>query len=80
MTAAAQHFPRQFIPLLVALTTFWGFNWPMMKLALAEMGPTHFRSLCLVSGAIGVFAMVVDDQKPPTDRCVCRAGSGGASS
>ncbi len=64
MTAAAQHFPRQFIPLLVALTTFWGFNWPMMKLALAEMGPNHFRSLCLVSGAVGVFAMAAASRQP----------------
>jgi drug/metabolite transporter (DMT)-like permease len=64
MNASAQQFPRQFIPLLVALTTFWGFNWPMMKLALAEMGPTHFRSLCLLSGAIGVFAMAAAGRQP----------------
>ena len=36
--------------LLVALTITWGVNWPMMKLALAEVPPWTFRSLCLMIG------------------------------
>jgi drug/metabolite transporter (DMT)-like permease len=38
------------IVLLVALTITWGVNWPMMKLALAEVPPWTFRSLCLMIG------------------------------
>ncbi len=52
-----QGFPRQLWWLLALLTLAWGFNWPMMKLALAEMAPHHFRALCLLTGAAGVFAI-----------------------
>ncbi len=53
-----QHgFPRHLFGLLALLTLAWGFNWPMMKLALAKMAPNHFRALCLATGAIGVFAI-----------------------
>ena len=38
------------IVLLVALTITWGVNWPMMKLALLEVPPWTFRSLCLMVG------------------------------
>ncbi len=38
------------ILLLIALTIFWGLNWPMMKLALAEVPPWTFRTLCLMIG------------------------------
>jgi drug/metabolite transporter (DMT)-like permease len=38
------------IALLVALTITWGVNWPMMKLALLEVPPWTFRSLCLIVG------------------------------
>jgi drug/metabolite transporter (DMT)-like permease len=64
VNASSQHFPRELIPLLVLLTLFWGFNWPMMKLALAEMPPNHFRSLCLLSGAVGVFAIAAANRLP----------------
>lgn len=50
-------FPPQLIGLLALLTLGWGFNWPMMKLALAEMAPMHFRSWCLAAGAVGLFAI-----------------------
>jgi drug/metabolite transporter (DMT)-like permease len=53
-TAAAHASSGAFAPagiaLLVALTITWGVNWPMMKLALAEVPPWTFRSLCLVIG------------------------------
>jgi drug/metabolite transporter (DMT)-like permease len=64
VTRQSQHFPRELIPLLVLLTLFWGFNWPMMKLALAEMPPNHFRSLCLISGAVGVFIIAAANRLP----------------
>ena len=38
------------VVLLIALTLAWGLNWPMMKLALAELPPWTFRSLCLMIG------------------------------
>ncbi|NJN40723.1 MAG: EamA family transporter [Gammaproteobacteria bacterium] len=39
------------------LTLGWGFNWPVMKIALTEMAPMHFRTWCLSAGAIGLFAI-----------------------
>lgn len=54
---ARQTFPPRLIGLLVVLTLTWGFNWPMIKLAVAGMAPMHFRSLCLIAGAVGLFAM-----------------------
>jgi len=50
-------FPPRLIGLLVVLTVAWGFNWPMMKLAIAGMAPMHFRTLCFAVGAAGLFAM-----------------------
>jgi drug/metabolite transporter (DMT)-like permease len=49
--------PPQLLGLLVALTLAWGFNWPMIKLALDGMAPMHFRTLCLLSGAVVLFAL-----------------------
>lgn len=54
-----QTFPRHLIGLLVVLTLAWGFNWPLIKLALAGMAPMHFRTLCLLTGAVGLFAIAV---------------------
>lgn len=47
--------PRGLWLLLAALTLGWGFNWPMMKLALAELPPWTFRAACLAFGAAGLF-------------------------
>ena len=56
--AEATHtFPPQLVGLLIGLTLGWGINWPMMKLAVTEMAPMRFRTLCLVAGAVGLFAM-----------------------
>lgn len=54
---AAHTFPPQLIGLLIGLTLGWGMNWPMMKLAVSEMAPMRFRTLCLAAGALGLFAM-----------------------
>jgi drug/metabolite transporter (DMT)-like permease len=56
-TPSAHTFPPQLIWLLVGLTLGWGINWPMMKLAITEMAPMRFRTVCLVTGAAGLFAM-----------------------
>lgn len=38
------------IALLATLTVTWGFNWPMMKLAVQEVPPWTFRTLCVMVG------------------------------
>jgi drug/metabolite transporter (DMT)-like permease len=48
---------RAGILLLVALTITWGLNWPMMKLALLEVPPWTFRSLCLMIGGGALLAL-----------------------
>ncbi|MCL4799668.1 MAG: EamA family transporter [Burkholderiales bacterium] len=57
-------FPPHLIGLLALLTLGWGFNWPMMKLALTEMAPMHFRSWCLAAGAVGLFAIARANRLP----------------
>jgi drug/metabolite transporter (DMT)-like permease len=54
---AAPGLPRSGILLLVALTITWGVNWPMMKLALQEVPPWAFRSLCLMVGGISLLLL-----------------------
>jgi drug/metabolite transporter (DMT)-like permease len=36
---------------LAGLTLVWGFNWTAMKVALSEVAPFTFRTLCLAAGA-----------------------------
>jgi drug/metabolite transporter (DMT)-like permease len=48
--ASESALPATGIALLVTLTLAWGINWPMMKLALAEVPPWTFRSICLMVG------------------------------
>ena len=43
--------------LLAVLTLGWGFNWPMMKMTLAELPVWTFRGLCVGSGALGLFVI-----------------------
>jgi drug/metabolite transporter (DMT)-like permease len=58
MTASQQHtLPRSMWLLVIILTLGWGTNWPMMKLALAELPVWTFRGLCAASGAIGLFTI-----------------------
>ncbi|HSB68992.1 MAG TPA: DMT family transporter [Candidatus Methylomirabilis sp.] len=52
---SAHTFPPHLIWLLVGLTLGWGLNWPAMKLAVSEMAPMRFRTLCLLAGAVGLF-------------------------
>ena len=49
--------PRSLWILLAALTLSWGFNWPMMKLALTELPVWSFRTLGIAAGAAGLFAI-----------------------
>ena len=45
--------------LLAALALFWGANWPAMKLAVGEVGPWTFRTICLYVGAGGLFGVAL---------------------
>jgi len=47
--------PRSTWLLLAALTLGWGFNWPTMKIALAEIPVWTFRAICVAGGVAGMF-------------------------
>ncbi len=66
MNAAAQRetLPRAALALLVLLTLFWGFNWPVMKFTLAEVPLWSFRALCLAGGSLGLFAIAAATRQP----------------
>ena len=53
----AEALPRLGYVLLVALSLFWGSNWPVMKIALREIPPWTFRTLCLMFGGFGVLTV-----------------------
>ena len=56
MSGAGQdHLPRRLWWLLAGLTFAWGFNWTAMKVALAEVPPWTFRTLCLGLGSAVLF-------------------------
>jgi drug/metabolite transporter (DMT)-like permease len=46
------------ILILAALTVLWGSNWPAMKLAVRELDPWTFRTICLLVGGGGLLALV----------------------
>jgi drug/metabolite transporter (DMT)-like permease len=52
--AAGRALPRDGLLLLVAITLFWGLNWPVMKLAVAEVPVWTFRTICLAVGGAGL--------------------------
>ena len=53
----SQTLPRSMWVLLCLLTLGWGFNWPMMKMTLAELPVWTFRALCVAAGTIGLFIL-----------------------
>ena len=59
-----QGFPASILWVLAALTLGWGFNWPMIKLALTELPVFSFRSVCLLGGAAGLFAIAAFARLP----------------
>jgi drug/metabolite transporter (DMT)-like permease len=56
--------PASILWVLVALTLGWGFNWPMIKLALTEIPVLSFRTVCLLCGAAGLFAIAAHARLP----------------
>jgi drug/metabolite transporter (DMT)-like permease len=51
VSAEPDHLPQRLWWVLASLTLAWGFNWTAMKVALAQVPPWTFRSLCLGLGA-----------------------------
>lgn len=49
--------PRSTWLLLAMLTLGWGMNWPMIKMAVAEIPVWTFRALCTILGAAGIFVI-----------------------
>ena len=60
----SQGFPASILWVLVALTLGWGCNWPMIKLALTELPALSFRTVCLIGGAAGLFAIAACARLP----------------
>jgi drug/metabolite transporter (DMT)-like permease len=56
LSAEPDHLPRHLWWVLAALTFAWGFNWTALKVALSEVPPWTFRSLCLGLGSGVLFA------------------------
>ncbi len=55
--ARAEALPRLGLVLLALLSLGWGLNWPIMKIALSEIPPLTFRTICTFGGAAGLFAL-----------------------
>jgi drug/metabolite transporter (DMT)-like permease len=55
LSAEPDHLPRRLWWVLASLTLAWGFNWTALKVALAEVPPWTFRSLCLGLGSAVLF-------------------------
>ena len=56
MSASADHIPARLWWVLAGLTLAWGFNWTAIKLAVTEVAPFTFRSMCLGVGSAILFA------------------------
>lgn len=54
----SEHLPARLWWLLAALSLAWGFNWTALKLALGEVPPWTFRSICLGAGSLVLFAVL----------------------
>ena len=53
--AAPAHAGRAGLALLASITLLWGFNWPVLKIAVGEMPVFTFRSISLLIGVVGMF-------------------------
>lgn len=54
---AAAPVPRAAILLIAAITILWGFNWPAMKLAVGELSPWTFRTICVAVSGGGLMGL-----------------------
>jgi drug/metabolite transporter (DMT)-like permease len=59
-----EHLPARLWWVLVGLTLVWGFNWTAMKVAIADIAPFTFRTLCLGLGSGVLFAFLRASGQP----------------
>ena len=55
---AQEYLPARLWWVLAGLTVVWGFNWTAMKVAIADISPFTFRTLCLGLGSGVLFAFL----------------------
>ncbi len=60
----SEHLPRRLWWVLIGLTLVWGFNWTAMKVAISEVAPFTFRTLCLAAGSGVLFAVLKASGQP----------------
>ena len=59
-----EHLPARLWWVLAGLTLVWGCNWTAMKLAIADVTPFTFRTLCLGLGSGVLFAFLRASGQP----------------
>lgn len=59
-----EHLPARLWWVLAGLTLVWGFNWTAMKVAIADIAPFTFRTLCLGLGSGVLFAFLRASGQP----------------
>jgi len=59
-----EHLPVRLWWVLAGLTVVWGFNWTAMKVAIADIAPFTFRTLCLGLGSGVLFAFLRASGQP----------------
>jgi drug/metabolite transporter (DMT)-like permease len=57
MKSGPETLPQIGFALLAGLSIFWGLSWPIMKIALGEILPWTFRTLCLFLGGSGILGL-----------------------
>lgn len=55
--AGRSSIPARGLWLLAALAFCWGFCWPLMKMVLFEWNVWHFRTVTVLVGSMGLFAL-----------------------
>jgi drug/metabolite transporter (DMT)-like permease len=60
----SEHMPRHLWWVLAGITVVWGFNWTAMKVAISEVAPFTFRTLCLAAGSGILFAVLKVSGQP----------------
>ena len=60
----SEHLPARLWWVLAGLTLVWGFNWTAMKVAIADLAPFTFRTLCLGLGSGVLFAFLRASRQP----------------
>ena len=63
-TNQQDHLPARLWWVLAGLTVVWGFNWTAMKVAISDIAPFTFRTLCLGLGSGVLFAFLRASGQP----------------